>query len=261
MDYKHLLYEIENGVLTITMNRPDSYNAFNNDMSFEMIDALKKAKKDEAVRVVVLTGAGKAFCSGQDLKDAQKAGPGRSLGESVRTRYNPMIKALRAIPKPVICRLNGVAAGAGCSLAIACDMIIASEKASLIEVFVNVGLVLDSGSSYFLPRLVGSQKAFELATTAQKVSAAQAMEWGMVNEVVTPEELDEAVKKRTDYYAKAPTQAIGFIKKMLHQSFESDLNHMLQLEEDYQEISGNSADYQEGVAAFVEKRKPEFKGK
>jgi 2-(1,2-epoxy-1,2-dihydrophenyl)acetyl-CoA isomerase len=157
--------------------------------------------------------------------------------------------------------LNGVAAGAGCSLALASDLIVASENASLIEVFVNVGLVLDSGSSYFLPRLVGSARAFELSTMGSKVSAKQAYDWGMVNKVVTAEELDAAVAEYTNYYAKAPTKAIGLMKKMLNQSFHSDLDAMLAYEAHCQEIAGRSEDYKEGVQAFVEKRKPVFRGK
>jgi len=252
-------YTVQNSIATISLNRPESYNAFIKEMAFTLIDALQKAHQDETVRVVVLTGEGKAFCSGQDLKECLDD-PEMSFYKYVDERYNVIIKAIRNMPKPVICKLNGIAAGAGCSLAMACDLIVASEKASLMEVFVNVGLVLDSGSSYFLPRLVGSQKAFELATTAQKVTAQQAKEWGMVNEVVAPEALDEAVKKWTDYYATAPTAAIAKIKKMLNQSFESDLNTMLNLERDLQEAAGNSEDYKEGVNAFLEKRKAAFKG-
>jgi len=252
-------YKVENAVATITLNRPDSYNAFQKEMSFALIDALTKAEDDKSVRVVVLTGEGRAFCSGQDLKECL-ADPEMSFYNYVENRYNVIIKAIRNMPKPVICKLNGIAAGAGCSLAMACDLIIASEKASMMEVFVNVGLVLDSGSSYFLPRLVGSQKAFEIATTAQKITAQQAKEWGMINEVVAPENLEEAVKKWTDYYAVAPTAAIAKIKMMLNQSYENDLNTMLNLERDMQEAAGNSEDYKEGVNAFLEKRKANFKG-
>ncbi len=257
--YKTLKLDNANHVATITLNRPDVFNAFNNELSYEMQDALKQVKKDPSVRVVVITGAGKAFCSGQDLKDIAGSEK-RSLSESLYKRYNPIIRAVRNLPKPVICRLNGVAAGAGCSLALACDMIVASENASLIEVFVNVGLVLDSGSSYFLPRLVGSAKAFELATMGSKVKAAEALSLGLVNKVVPPEELDDAVKAITDYYAQAPTKAIGLMKKMLNKSFNSDLDTMLQYEAYCQEIAGNSEDYKEGVTAFNEKRSPVFKG-
>ena len=257
--FNNLLLDIENNVATITLNRPDVFNAFNDEMSYELQDALKLVTKDDNVRVVVITGAGKAFCSGQDLK-AISGSKYRSLSDSLYKRYNPIIRAIRNMPKPVICKLNGVGAGAGCSLALACDMIIAAENASLIEVFVNVGLVLDSGSSYFLPRLVGSTKAFELATMGSKVTAEEALKLGMINKVVPLDQLDEAVKSVTDYYAKAPTKAIGLMKKMLNKSFNSDLDTMLDYEAYCQEIAGNSADYKEGVQAFVEKRKAEFKG-
>ncbi len=255
-----ILSEIKDKTCYITLNRPDVFNAFNDELSDAFQDALKEATRNEEVRVVVLTGAGKAFCSGQDLKDiAQKEN--RSLRDSIDKRYNPIIRAMRTMPKPIICRLNGVAAGAGCSIALASDMIIASENASLIEIFINVGLVLDSGSSYFLPRVVGSQKAFELATMGSKVTATQAFEWGMISKVVPAEDLDNAVESVVSYYRNAPTKAVGLMKKMLNKSFHSDLDTMLEYEAFCQEIAGNSVDYKEGVNAFNEKRKPEFKGK
>ncbi len=259
-NYTYLLVESVNGIATITLNRPDVFNAFNDELSYELQDALKQVTLDKTVRVVVLTGAGKAFCSGQDLKAIKEVAGKRDLSESLHKRYNPIIRAMRAMPKPIICRLNGVAAGAGCSIALACDLIVAAENASLIEVFVNVGLVLDSGSSYFLPRIVGSTKAFELSTMGSKVTAADALQLGMVNKVVPIEQLDEAVKFYTDYYSNAPTKAIGLMKKMLNKSFHSDLDTMLEYEAHCQQIAGNSYDNAEGVAAFNEKRKPVFKG-
>jgi 2-(1,2-epoxy-1,2-dihydrophenyl)acetyl-CoA isomerase len=220
---------------------------------------LKMMERDNTVKVVVITGAGKAFCSGQDLK-AISGAEKRSFVDSLTNRYNPIIRSIRKMPKPVICRLNGVAAGAGCSLALACDFIIASEKASLIEVFVNIGLVLDSGSSYFLPRLVGSARAFELATLGSKLDAKKAYEWGVVNRVVPEEELDAAVNEVVSVYANGPTKAYALMKKMLNKSFQSDLDTMLEYEMYCQEIAGNSKDYKEGVKAFIEKRKAAFKG-
>ena len=257
--YETILLDIHQGIATLTLNRPDVFNAFNEQQSFDVMDALKKIEKDKTVRVLILTGAGKAFCSGQDLKSIAGA-QNRSLSESLYKRYNPMIRALRALPIPVICKLNGVAAGAGCSLALASDFIVASENATLIEVFIHVGLVLDSGSSYFLPRLVGSARAFEMSTMGNKVSATQAHEWGMINRVVKHEDLDAETQKVADYYAQAPTKAIALMKKMLNKSFHNNLDTMLEYEAYCQEIAGRTADYKEGVAAFNEKRKPAFKG-
>jgi len=257
--YKYLKYQNEEGVVTVTLNRPEVYNALNDEITFELQDAIKAISKDGSARVVVLTGEGKAFCSGQDLKASAEA-DNRSFSDSLHKRYNPIIKGLRNLPKPVICKLNGVAAGAGCSIALACDMIIANEEAILVEVFVNIGLVLDSGSSYFLPRLVGYNKAFELSTMASKITGVEAEKLGIVNRSVSLEALDDEVKKYTDYFAKAPTKAIGLIKKMLNKSINSTLEEMLEYEAYCQEIAGSTNDYKEGVNAFVEKRKPEFKG-
>ncbi len=259
MAYQFLTYEVKDGITTITLNRPDVYNALNDEITFEMQDAFKACAKDAAVRVVVLTGAGKAFCSGQDLKASE--GQKRSFLDSLHRRYNPIIRAMRSLPKPILCRLNGVAAGAGCSLALACDMIIASEEATLIEVFINIGLVPDSGSSYFLPRLVGMSKAFELCAMGNKVKAAEALKLGLVTKVVPANQLDAAVKEYTDYFAKAPTRAIGIIKKMLNKAATADLDEMLDYEAYCQETAGSTYDHQEGVKAFREKRKPEFLGK
>lgn len=259
--YNTLLFNTQNGVCTITLNRPDVFNSFNEELSAEFIDALKKAGRDEAVRTVVITGAGKAFCSGQDLKDIKGEIGQRSLGESVLRRYNPMILAIREMPKPVICRLNGVAAGAGASLALACDMIIAAENASLIEVFANVGLVPDSGSSFFLPHLVGYNKAFELITLTSKISAADAYQLGFIYKVVPTADLDQAVAELAGKYAQGPTKAYSLIKKMLNKAYSSTLNEMLMQEYYGQEIAGRSDDYKEGVTAFNEKRPPVFKGK
>jgi len=257
--FEHLTVKKENGVATLTLNRPEVYNALNDKITFELQAALKDIKKDGAVRVLVITGEGKAFCSGQDLKDSA-ARPDRSFSESLHKRYNPIIKAIRTLPKPVLCRLNGVAAGAGCSIALACDMIIAAEESKLIEVFVNIGLVLDSGSSWFLPRLVGYSKAFELSTMGTHVSGTYAKELGLATSCVPLEELDKEVKKYTDYYASAPTKAIGLMKKMLNKSATSSLEEMLEYEAYCQEIAGSSDDHKEGVKAFGEKRPPKFSG-
>jgi len=209
---------------------------------------------------LIITGEGKAFCSGQDLKAAAKS-PVRSFSQSIHKRYNPIIKGLRNLPKPVICRLNGVAAGAGCSLALACDIIIASQEATLMEIFINIGLVLDSGSSFFLPKQIGYSRAFELSTLGTRVTAQQAFEIGMVNQVTPVDKLDEMVQKYAQQYAKAPTKAIGMIKKMLNKAYTASMDEMLEYEAYCQEIAGQSGDYKEGVQAFLEKREANFKGK
>jgi 2-(1,2-epoxy-1,2-dihydrophenyl)acetyl-CoA isomerase len=250
---------VQDGIATITLNRPEVYNAFNDEQSYELLDALKQVEKDTAVRVVVLTGAGKAFCSGQDLKAAMESRD-RNLGESLRKRYNPMIRAIRNLPKPVICKLNGVAAGAGCSLALACDLIIASESASMIEIFINIALVLDSGSSYFLPRTVGYHRAFELATKATRLTAAEALQLGLVNKVVHSSELDQVVQEEALFYANAPTKAIALLKKLLTKGMTEDLDTVLDYEAYCQEIAGKTSDNKEGIEAFIGKRKPAFRG-
>ncbi len=258
--YRNLLFEVNEHICTLTLNRPESYNAINDEISYELQDAWKKIRKDDDIRVVILTGAGKAFCSGQDLK-AIKDSKDRNLAESLHKRYNPIIRAMRSLPKPIIARLNGVAAGAGASFALACDLIVASEKSSLIEVFVKVGLVPDSGSSYFLMRNLGYLRAFELAATGRKLSAAEALDLGLVNKVVAHEALDDAVTEYARYFAGAPTKSIGLIKSMLDKAASHGLDAMLEYEAYCQEIAGNSEDYKEGVQAFNEKRKPEFKGR
>jgi 2-(1,2-epoxy-1,2-dihydrophenyl)acetyl-CoA isomerase len=260
MDFETLLYEIDGGVLTITLNRPDSYNACNEQLTTDLQEALKNAERDASVRAIILTGAGKAFCSGQDLKEAPAPGSRRSLADSLQRRYNPIIRKLTTIPKPIIAALNGVAAGAGCSLALACDIRIASEHASLLQAFVNIGLVPDSGSSYFLVRLVGYSRAFEIATLGEKIAAEQAFEFGLVNQVVPASLLMDTAKGVAHRYASGPTRAYGYIKKMLHRAGHSSLDETLDYEVFMQEAAGRTNDYVEGVKAFVEKRKAEFKG-
>ncbi len=257
--FNHLIYQIKESICTITLNRPEVYNALNADLIQEIIDAFTQAGEDKEVRVVVLTGVGeKAFCSGADLKNG--IGNATSLGESLRSNYNPMILSIRNLAKPVICRLNGVAAGAGCSLALACDVIIASETARMSQIFVNIGLIIDAGSSYFLPRLIGSQKAFELASTGRIVEAKECFELGLVSKIVTPQQLDSVVEQTAKMYAKSATKAIGLIKKVLNQSHHSTLEQMLELEAINQDIAGKTNDFKEGIVAFLGKTSPHFKG-
>ncbi|MGE3801898.1 MAG: enoyl-CoA hydratase-related protein [Candidatus Kapaibacterium sp.] len=260
MNFETILFDIDSGVLTITLNRPDSYNACNEQLTTDLRGALKEAETNREVRAIVLTGAGKAFCSGQDLKEAPEPGAKRSLADSLVRRYNPIIRKLRTIPKPVITAINGVAAGAGCSLALAGDIRLMSENASLIQAFVNIGLVPDSGSSHFLSHTVGYAKAFEIATLGEKVTADQAHSLGLVNRVVPAENLMEETMAIATRYAQGPTKAYGYIKKMLQRAEHTSLDDALEYEVFMQEAAGRTYDYGEGVKAFVEKRKAEFRG-
>jgi 2-(1,2-epoxy-1,2-dihydrophenyl)acetyl-CoA isomerase len=261
MTYENLLYEVQNNICTITLNRPQVYNALSPELIQEITKAMQEAESNDDVRVIVITGTGdKAFCSGADLKASLGSGT-FSLGDSLRKNYNPMILTIRNLAKPIICRLNGIAAGAGCSLALACDVIVASEDASLSQIFAGIGLIMDAGSSYFLPRMIGSLKAFELCSTARKVPAQECFDLGLVSQVVPATQLDQATQVIAQQYAQAPTQAIGLIKKVLNQSYHSTLAEMLELEATNQDIAGKTQDFVEGVTAFLQKRPAKFKGK
>ncbi|MBZ0203450.1 MAG: enoyl-CoA hydratase/isomerase family protein [Ignavibacteria bacterium] len=253
-----ILKEAKGSVLYITLNRPDSLNAFNSEMLMELQKAFKDAE-DLTIRCVVLTGAGKGFCSGQDLKDFESEN--KTFKEALEVKYNPLIRQIMGLQKPVVCGINGVAAGAGLSLALACDFRIAVESAQLIEVFINVGLVPDSASAFTLPRMVGLAKAFQMCSTAERISGIEAKRLGLVNVCVqTPEVLKAALDKYAGKYAKAPTKALGMIKNLLNNSFSKSLNEILDEEAVFQDAAGNSSDYKEGVNSFIEKRKPVFKG-
>lgn len=250
-------------ICTITLNRPEVLNAFNDQLTTELHDALKNAERDANVRVIVITGAGRAFSSGQDLGDLkEKYVPGYvpNLGDDLRRRYHPIIKKIREMDKPVIAAVNGVAAGAGCSLALACDLRIASDQASFIEVFINVGLIPDSGSTFMLPRLVGLGKAMELCCTGQKVDAAEALRLGIVNKMVASDQLLPETIKLAAKLASLPARAIALTKRLLNQSATNTLDQQLVAEAYDQETAGKTADHHEGVVAFLEKRKPTFQG-
>ncbi len=259
--YQTILTTLSGGIFTITLNRPEVYNAFNEQLTTDLLDAFKEAGRNDEIRVVVVTGAGKAFCSGQDLKDAPTGSGNRSLRDSLERRYNPLIRAIRKLPKPVIASLNGVAAGAGASLALACDYRIMAENAKLIEVFVRIGLVPDSGSSWFLVKNCGVAKAFELAATGEDIPAQKALELSLVNKVVPASELKAETIKIAAAFASGPTKAYGYIKRMMDRAAASSLDEALDYEIFMQESAGRTEDYRNAVAAFTEKRKPEYIGK
>lgn len=256
---KTITVERSGGVLTITLNRPEVLNAVNDQMAKELHEALRQASRDAAVRCLVLTGAGRGFCSGQDLRD--RAAGDVSYREHLRATYNPVILAIRTIEKPVLAAVNGVAAGAGCSLALAADIRIASDAASFIEVFARVGLVPDSGSTWFLPHLVGLGKALELAYTAEPVDAQEALRLGLVNRVVPHEELTAKTMALAQRLAAGPTRAYGLTKRAITYALGAGLDAVLEYEAHLQEIAGRTADHREGVAAFLEKRDAKYEGR
>ncbi len=261
-DFETLTVVRTGGVLVITLDRPDSLNAIDETMTTELQRVFKEADRDEEVRCVVLTGAGRGFCSGQDLGDLSYSEDGPpSFGKELRRRYNPLIRRIRTIEKPVIAAVNGVAAGAGASLALACDLRIASEEASFVEAFVKVGLIPDSGGTFILPALVGAARAAEMAFTGRKVDAETALAWGLVNRVVPPGELLEETMTLASELAALPTRAIGLSKRAFNRKLTPDLEADLEYEAYLQEIAGRTEDHMEGVQAFLEKRKPEFRGR
>ncbi|ATF15556.1 MULTISPECIES: enoyl-CoA hydratase-related protein [Brevibacillus] len=258
--YETILYEVSEGVAVVTLNRPDKFNAFTAVMNKEITDALKQAQKDADVRCIVLTGAGRAFNAGQDLSDVSGGGD-VDYGGFLRDRYNPMILQFQKTEKPIIAAVNGVAAGAGMSVALACDIRLASEKASFVNAFVNIGLVPDSGGCYFLPRIVGIGKALELAMTGEKVSAEEAMRIGLVNQVYPAESFIEDALAYARKLASLPTKGIGLIKRTMYKGLEMGLEETLEYEAFAQEAAGSTADHKEGVTAFMEKRAPRFTGR
>ncbi len=263
MPYINIEFTIIDGLATLKLNRPESLNSFTTEMHEEVRDAMTQVENNDSVRCLLLTGNGRGFCTGQDLNDRSvKPGAERhDLSESVEKNYNPLIKRLANLPMPVICAVNGVAAGAGANLALACDMVFAAKSAKFIQVFCKIGLVPDSGGTYSLPRNIGIARAMGLALTGDAISAEQAEEWGMIWKAVDNDVLMDVALKQAIAFTKQPTLGLSLIKKLLRASFDNDLNAQLQLESDGQKKAGFSDDYQEGIAAFLEKRKPSFTGK
>ena len=264
MGYQTIIVEKHESIARITLNRPSALNAINDVMGEELNSALKEMEKDEKTRCLVVTGAGRAFCAGEDvsgLKERKHEESPPSLGDHLRKKYHPMILRIRNMEKPVIARLNGIAAGSGASLALACDIRIASEEAGLKQAFIGVGLVPDSGSSWFLTHLLGPGKALELIMTGKTVSARDAEELGLVNKVVSAAELDKTVDEMTHLLAMGPTKALGLSKRVVNRVSGLDLADALEYEALNQDIAGRTGDHLEAVQAFLEKRPPNFSGR
>jgi 2-(1,2-epoxy-1,2-dihydrophenyl)acetyl-CoA isomerase len=258
MTYTKIHYTIADGVAIISLNRPDKLNSFDRQMSLEVIDALDKAKDDATVRAVLLTGEGRAFSAGQDLAEA--IAPGTKIEDIITTQYNPIITRIRALPKPVIAAVNGVAAGAGANIAFACDLTLAAESAKFIQSFINIGLIPDSGGTFTLPRLIGMQRAFGQMILAPKITAKEAESMGMIWKAVPDEQLKDEATLLARTLATMPTKAIALTKEALNGSMANDLDKQLHLENELQSKAGRSHDYNEGVKAFLEKRKPVYLG-
>jgi 2-(1,2-epoxy-1,2-dihydrophenyl)acetyl-CoA isomerase len=260
MTYQFILFEVDQGVARITLNRPDVLNSIHTAMSGEIQEALGHAAREREIRAVLLTGKGRGFCAGQDLDEVRPGGAVNDFAAHARKAYTPIVRGLRALEKPVICAVNGVAAGAGANLALACDLVLAAEEASFVQVFAKIGLVPDTGGSFFLPRLVGMARATALAMLAEKITAAQAVDIGLIYRACPAASLDEEASKLAVHLATQPTVGLGLTKRLLNASWGNDLDTQLELEAECQGAAGRSADYAEGVAAFLAKRKPVFTG-
>lgn len=252
-------YELIDGVGKITLNRPEKYHSFVREMALKLQNTLDKCNADKQVRAILITATGKAFCAGQDLGEATDPN-GPDLTQIVQEHYNPIIRKIRDIEKPVVVAVNGVAAGAGASIALCCDIVVAAESASFIQAFSKIGLIPDSAGTFFLPRLVGMQKATALMMTAEAVSAKDAVDMGMIYKVFSDENFEDESWKLVSKLAKMPTKGLGLTKRLLNASFSNNLEQQLELENQCQTIAGNTEDFKEGVKAFLEKRKANFKG-
>jgi 2-(1,2-epoxy-1,2-dihydrophenyl)acetyl-CoA isomerase len=262
MSFEHILFSIDGGIARLTLNRPDKLNSFNVAMHLVVRSALEQVKADPGVRVLVLSGAGRGFCAGQDLSDRAVAPGGKpvDLGESVERFYAPLVTTLRALPLPVICAVNGVAAGAGANIALACDIVIAGASASFIQAFCRLGLIPDTGGTYFLPRLVGPARALGLAMLGDKLPAEQAAQWGLIWKCVADDALAAEVDALARHFAHAPTRGLAATKQAIQASASNTLAQQLLLERDLMREMGQTADYREGVSAFIGKRAPRFQG-
>lgn len=252
-------YQKENGIAIIRLNRENVFNSFNKEQAFSLLDRLKEAEEDTSVRAILLTGNGKAFCAGQDLAEITVEGA-PSIGWFINNYYNPLILLLRSIEKPIVCGVNGVAAGAGANIAFACDITIAKKSAKFIQAFSKIGLIPDSAGTFILPRMIGFQKASALMMLGDKLSADEAESMGMIYKAVEDEEYEEQLMKVVSKLAQMPTVGLGLTKKLLNLSFQNNLEQQLEAEGIHQELAAKSKDYQEGVNAFLEKRKPNFTG-
>lgn len=255
-----IIVTLSNGVCELKLNRPSVFNSFNKDMALALQKALDECELNDEVRAIVITGEGKAFCAGQDLAEAMDP-EGPELQSIVKDHYNPIIQRIRNIEKPIIAAVNGVAAGAGANIALACDITIAKKSASFIQAFSKIGLIPDSGGTFFLPRIVGAQKALALMMTADRITAEQADQMNMIYKAVDDDDFEAEVNLFAQTIAKMPTRGLGLTKKAVNASFTNDLTQQLALEEELQTEAGQTYDFREGVNAFLEKRKPEFKGK
>lgn len=263
MNYEQIRFETGEGIARITLNRPDRLNSFTTQMHAELRDALARVAADAGVRALLLTGAGRGFCAGQDLADRAVA-PGAApvdLGESIENNYRPLVLALRNLPLPVVCAVNGVAAGAGANLALACDLVVACRSASFVQAFCRIGLVPDSGGTWFLPRLVGSARAMGLAMLGDRIPAEQAAAWGLIWKCVDDDQFVPAVDALLAQLAQSSTRGLAALKRAMHASAGNALEQQLDLERDLQRELGFGPDYREGVAAFLEKRPPLFSGR
>lgn len=255
-----LLVSLDAGVLRLTLNRPDKLNAFTVAMTQALVAAFARAETDRAVRCVLVTGAGRGFCAGQDLTERDMSAQEIDLGDGLEARYNPLLRRMRALEKPVVCAVNGVAAGGGANFALACDLVLAARSASFLQAFVRIGIVPDCGGSYFLPRLAGTQRAMALAMTGEPLPAEEAERWGLIWKCVDDADLKGASERLAARLASGPTRALGLAKRAIYASAGNSFAAQLDLERQLQREIGASRDYREGVAAFLEKRQPAFTG-